>query len=43
MNIQDAWEKAVRKTEVVRPRVQPLATFAATHLIGRAAKKAMET
>ena len=32
MNIQDAWEKAVRKTEVVRPRVQPLATFTATHL-----------
>ena len=32
MNIQDAWEKAVKKTEVVRPRVQPLSTFSATQL-----------
>lgn len=32
MNIQDAWEKALKNTEIVRPRVQPLHTFEATHL-----------
>ncbi len=32
MNIQDYWEKALKKTEVVRPRVQPLLTTAATRL-----------
>ena len=32
MNIQDIWEKAVKKTEIVRPRVMPLHTNAATHL-----------
>ena len=32
MNIQDIWEKAVKKTEIVRPRVLPLATYAATTL-----------
>ena len=32
MNIQDSWEKAVKKTEIVRPRVTPLSTFSVTHL-----------
>lgn len=32
MNIQDAWEKAVKRTEIVRPRIQPLQTFSVTHL-----------
>ncbi len=32
MDIQESWEKALRSTEVVRPRVQPLATFEATQL-----------
>ncbi len=32
MNIQDSWEKAVKKTEIVRPRVSPLSTFSVTHL-----------
>lgn len=32
MNFQDRWEKALRYTEIIRPRVQPLDTFAATHL-----------
>lgn len=32
MNIQDAWEKALRTTEIVRPRVQALHTFEATHI-----------
>ena len=32
MNIQESWEKALKKTEIVRPRVQPLHTFASTHL-----------
>ena len=30
MNIQDAWEKALKTTEIIRPRVQPLQTFEAT-------------
>ena len=32
MDIQEQWEKALRKTEIVRPRVQPLLTFADTQL-----------
>lgn len=32
MNIQDSWDKAVKKTEIVRPRVTPLSTFSVTHL-----------
>lgn len=32
MNIQDSWEKALKRTEITRPRVQPLHTFEATHL-----------
>ena len=32
MNIQDAWEKALKRTEIIRPRVQPLHTFEATLL-----------
>lgn len=30
MNIQEAWEKALKGTEVIRPRVQPLDTFGTT-------------
>ena len=32
MNIQDIWEKTVKKTEIIRPRVTPLHTHAVTHL-----------
>lgn len=32
MNIQDAWEKALKKTEIIRPRVQPLQTYSATQV-----------
>ena len=32
MDIQDHWEKALKNTEIVRPRVTPLQTFAATEL-----------
>lgn len=32
MNIQDYWEKALKHTEIVRPRVQPLAVNASTRL-----------
>ncbi len=32
MNIQDAWEKALKHTEIVRPRVQELSTFSVTKL-----------
>ena len=32
MDIQGHWEKALKGTEIVRPRVQPLQTFEATHL-----------
>jgi len=32
VNIQDLWEKAVKKTEIVRPRVTPLHTHDVTHL-----------
>jgi len=32
MDIQAYWERALKKTEIIRPRVQPLSTVAATHL-----------
>lgn len=32
MNIQDYWEKALKHTEIVRPRVHPLSTVGATEL-----------
>ncbi len=32
MNIMDRWEKAIKKTEIIRPRVQPLLTFATTEM-----------
>jgi hypothetical protein len=32
MNIQDLWERAVKKTEIIRPRVQPLHSDSATRL-----------
>ncbi len=32
MNIEEAWEKALKHTEIIRPRVKPLDTFKATHL-----------
>lgn len=32
MNLQDRWEKALKTTEIVRPRVQPLHTFEFTRL-----------
>ncbi len=32
MNWQELWSKAVKKTEIVRPRVLPLQTYEATHL-----------
>ncbi len=32
MNIQDIWEKAVKKTEIIRPRVTPLSSYDVTHL-----------
>jgi hypothetical protein len=32
MDIQEYWEKALKQTEVIRPRVQPLSTFSATQL-----------
>ena len=32
MDIQDYWEKALARTEIIRSRVQPLATFADTQL-----------
>ena len=32
MNIQDFWDKAVKKTEIIRPRVTPLHTHDVTHL-----------
>ena len=32
MSIQDSWEKALKKTEIIRPRVQPLHTYATTQL-----------
>ncbi len=32
MDIQEYWEKALKQTEIIRPRVQPLLTFEATRL-----------
>ena len=32
MNIQDAWEKALKKTKIIRPRAQELQTFSDTSL-----------
>ena len=32
MNLQDGWEKALKETQIIRPRVQPLYAFEATHL-----------
>jgi len=32
MDIHDSWEKALKATEIIRPRVQPLQTFAATQI-----------
>lgn len=32
MDFQEAWENALRKTEIIRPRVQPLQTFQATRV-----------
>ena len=32
MNIQEIWEKAVKKTEIIRPRVMPLSAHSVTHL-----------
>jgi hypothetical protein len=32
MNIQDSWEKALKKTEIIRTRVQGLLTHTATNL-----------
>ncbi len=30
MDIHDSWEKALKSTEIIRPRVQPLQTFEST-------------
>ena len=32
MDIHESWEKALKYTEIVRPRVQPLQTFEATQI-----------
>ncbi len=32
MDIEKAWERALKYTEIIRPRVQPLDTFKTTHL-----------
>jgi len=32
VDIHESWEKALKLTEIVRPRVQPLSTFEATQL-----------
>ncbi|MBI2095457.1 MAG: hypothetical protein HYT89_04770 [Candidatus Omnitrophica bacterium] len=32
MDIQESWEKALRFTEIIRPRVQPLHAFAVTRV-----------
>ena len=32
MDLESRWEKALKFTEIVRPRIQPLLTFAATDL-----------
>ena len=32
MSLEDLWEKALKRTEIIRPRVQPLHTYEVTHL-----------
>ena len=32
MDIHESWEKALKLTEIIRPRIQPLSTFEATQL-----------
>lgn len=32
MDLQETWEKALKRTEIIRPRVSPLSTFGPTHL-----------
>lgn len=32
MNIHEFWEKALKRTEIIRPRIQSLQTFGTTHL-----------
>ncbi len=32
MDIEKTWEKALKYTEIIRPRVEPLNTFRTTHL-----------
>ncbi len=32
MSIQESWEKAIRNTEIIRQRIQGLATFSTTNL-----------
>ena len=32
MNIEELWEKALKNTEIIRPRVKPLDTVKTTHL-----------
>lgn len=32
MNLYDKWEKALKNTRIIRPRVQPLHTFASTNM-----------
>ncbi len=32
MDIHDSWEKALKATEIIRPRVQPLQTFESTQI-----------
>ena len=32
MNIEEIWEKALKHTEIIRPRVKPLDTYKTTHL-----------
>ncbi len=32
MNIEEIWEKALKQTEIIRPRVKPLDAFNTTHL-----------
>lgn len=32
MDLEKSWEKALRHTEIIRPRIQPLATFEATEV-----------
>jgi len=32
MDIRDSWEKALRFTEIIRARIQPLLTFEPTHM-----------